>query len=506
MVKYLLAHDLGTSGNKATLFDTDGRLVKSVVHAYGTHYFNANWAEQNPRDWWRAVCESTRGILDGIEPERVVCVCFSGQMMGCVCVDEQGEALRDAIIWADQRAQAEAGEIARHISPERFYRISGHRNSASYGLQKLMWVKNHEPEIYARTYKILNAKDYIVGRLTGKILSEYTDATGTTALDINTLEWSKEIVDASGIDGAKLPQLEASTFSPGGVTAAAAKLTGLKEGTPVVMGGGDGPCAALGAGVISEGRCYSYVGSSAWISMGTRAPVFDDDMRTFNWVHSVPGIIMPCGTMQSAGGSYSWLKREICRIEAQTAQQTGEDIYEIINREIEASAPGANGILFLPYLLGERSPRWNPDAQGAFVGLKMESRREDMLRAVMEGVTYNMRIILDIFRQHMDLGDIVVIGGGAKGATWRQMMADIYEARIMKPVMLEEATSMGAAVTGGVGVGVFSGFDAIERFIRIDQVHEPNPDTQAAYRRTLGLFDECYRTLEPFYRRLKSDS
>jgi xylulokinase len=504
MKQYLLAHDLGTSGNKSTLWRTDGHLVRSIVHAYGTHYFNANWAEQNPQDWWRAVCDTTREILKGIEPQRIACVSFSGQMMGCVCVDENGEALRDAIIWADQRAKAEADEIARHISPERFYRISGHRNSPSYGLQKLMWIKNHEPDIYARTDKMLNAKDYIVARLTGRKCTEYTDATGTTALDINTLEWSDEIIRASGIDRNKLPELQLSTFSPGGVTAAAAQQTGLLEGTPVVMGGGDGLCAALGAGVISEGRCYSYVGSSAWISMGTKAPVFDDGMRTFNWVHIVPGIITPCGTMQSAGGSYSWLKREICRMETQTAQQTGEDVYEIINREIEASAPGANGILFLPYLLGERSPRWNPDAQGAFVGLKMESRREDILRAVMEGVTYNMRIILDVFRQHMSVDDIVVIGGGAKGATWRQMMADIYEARILKPVMLEEATSMGAAVTGGVGVGAFSGFDAIERFIHIDQMHQPNPDTLPAYRHAAQLFDECYRALEPFYKKLNN--
>jgi xylulokinase len=324
-----------------------------------------------------------------------------------------------------------------------------------------------------------------------------------TALDINTLQWSDEIVGAAGVDGDKLPELVASTFSPGGVTAQAAKETGLSEGTPVVMGGGDGLCAALGAGVIREGQAYSYVGSSAWISMGAHAPVFDAQMRTFNWVHLVPGMITPCGTMQSAGGSYSWVKREICRMETQLADQSGADPYELINAEIESSKPGANGILFLPYLLGERSPRWNPDAKGAFIGLKMENNRADLLRSVMEGITYNMNVILDVFKQHMKIQDIVVIGGGAKGATWRQMMADIYNVRIHKPAMLEEATSMGAAVTGGIGAGVFKDFSAIERFITIDNVHAPDADTRQAYDHAKALFEAFYQAVEPLYQKIK---
>ena len=341
MKNYLLAHDLGTSGNKATLFHVDGTLVKSLVYLYDTKYFNACWAEQDAQVWWKAVCETTREIVKDIDPAEIASVSFSGQMMGCLCLGRDGNPLRDSIIWADQRAQAEANSIDELFDPMRFYKITGHRNSPSYGLQKLLWIKNNEPEIYSRTYKVVNAKDYIVFKLTGKIYSEYTDASGMTALDINKLCWSEEIIDKVGIDGDKLPELVNSTFSPGGVTRSAAMETGLVEGTPVVMGGGDGLCAAIGAGVIAEGQSYSYVGSSAWISIGASKPIFDPEMRTFNWVHIVPGMITPCGTMQSAGGSYSWLKKEICRMETYMAKELGKDPYDLINEEIEMSRPGA---------------------------------------------------------------------------------------------------------------------------------------------------------------------
>lgn len=499
MKKYLLAHDLGTSGNKATLFSTDGRLIDAITYLYDTKYYNSNWAEQSASDWWKAVCESTKEIVKKVDPQEIASVSFSGQMMGCLCIDKNGEPLRNAIIWADQRAQKEKSDLESKIDLNRFYRITGHRLSPSYGLQKFMWIKNNEEEIYQNTYKVLNAKDYIVYKMTGKIFTDYTDAVGMTALDINTMQWSDEIVGLAGIDGDKLPRLAASTYSPGGVTKEASLQTGLPEGVPVVMGGGDGLCAALGAGVVDEGITYSYIGSSAWIGMGATKPIFDEKMRTFNWVHLIPGMVTPCGTMQTAGGCYSWIKNELCLDEVKTARVMGVDPYELINREVEGSVPGANGILFLPYFLGERSPRWNPDAKGAFVGIKMESKREDLLRSVLEGITLNLNIILDVFKEHKKIEEILVIGGGARGKIWRQIMADIYNVRINKPVMLEEATSMGAAVVGGVGAGVFKDFTAINNFITIEDVHYPNEKAAKVYDHQKMLFEECYQVLKPFY-------
>ena len=502
MKRYILAHDLGTSGNKATLFTTDGELVDSRTYPYETKYFHGNWAEQNPSDWWRAVCESTGELIGGIDSGEIACVAFSGQMMGCLCVDKKGNPLRNSIIYSDQRASQETRQLLDQIGEKEFYNITGHRASPSYSIEKLMWLKNNEPEVYRQTYKMLNAKDYVNYKLTGNMATDYSDASGTNAFDLNTYQWSDRIIEVSGIDGDMLPVAQESTFVLGTVTSAAARNTGLPEGTPVVVGGGDGVCAGVGVGCIKPGIAYNYVGSSSWIALVVEKPIYDEQMRTMNWAHAVPGYLQPSGTMQTAGSSYNWLKNEICRVEIQEAEKQGLSPYDIINRKIEKAPPGANGILFLPYLLGERTPRWNPDAKGAFIGLNLSHKREDILRAVLEGVTYNLEIILSILRNHTAVEQMIVVGGGAKGDVWRQMMADIYNLKIMKPNYLEEATSMGAAIIGGVGAGQFESFAAVDRFIEIESIQEPNPANRRQYEKMMPIFDSCYGALLDVYENL----
>ena len=503
-MKYILAHDLGTSGNKATLFSEDGALIGSKVYSYGAHYFNQTWAEQNPEDWWEAVCQSSGSLIreTGIDPREIAVVSFSGQMMGCLCVDRQGTPLRSAIIWADQRAQAQQEMLMRKIPLKEYYRIVGHRNSASYGLQKLMWVRDNQPEIYRETYKTLNAKDYIVFKLTGQFLTEPSDASSNACVDLKTFDWSEKLLDLAEVDREKFPRIVPSTTVAGGVTREAAESTGLYPGTPVVLGGGDGLCANVGAGSIAPGRTYSSIGSSAWIATTSKEPVLDEEMRTVTWAHVVPGLYSPNGTMQSAGGSYSWLKNEICRWESEQAGRKGISPYDLINEEIARSPVGANGVMFLPYLLGERAPRWNADARGAFLGLKMENKREDVLRSVLEGITMNLAVILDILRKHVSIDEILVVGGGAKGKVWRQMMADIYDARIKTPALLEEGASMGAAVVGGVGAGLFEGFGAIDRFVRVESIEEPNPEAVRAYKPVREMFEACYAAMVPLYQKM----
>ncbi len=497
-MKYILAHDLGTSGNKATMFSEEGELAGSEVHAYGVRYFNANWAEQDPRDWWKAICESTRALLKklSVSPRDVAAVCFSGQMMGCLCVDRRGTPLRDAIIWADLRAQAQAARLAQRVPPGEHYLLAGHRNTASYGLPKLMWVKENEPEVYRDTYKALNAKDYVVFRLTGEFCTEPTDAAGFNCLDLATFDWSDRLIGAAGVGREKFPDVRPSTHVAGGVTHEAAEETGLLPGTPVVLGGGDGLCANVGAGSVRVGKTYCYLGSSSWIGTTSLRPLADEQQRTVTWPHIVPGLYAPNGAMQAAGGAYNWLRTRVCLQETEEAERLGVSPYDLINRQIEQSPPGANGVIFLPHLLGERSPRWNPDARGAFIGLKMENERRDLLRSVMEGVTLNLGIIFGVFKSHLRIGEVLAIGGGAKGAVWRQMMADVFDVRVTVPELLEEATSMGAAVTGGVGVGLFKGFDVIDRMIRIRASHEPRPEAVAAYGPVREIFEACYTALE----------
>jgi xylulokinase len=385
------------------------------------------------------------------------------------------------------------------IGAEDFYGIVGHRISPSYSIEKLMWLKANEPDVYEKTVHMLNAKDYINFRLTGKVATDYSDASGTNAFDLNTFKWSELIVDASGVDGTMLPEARPSTDVLGIVTAEAAEATGLKKGTPVAVGGGDGSCAAVGVGCIRPGMAYNYVGSSSWIALASEKPIVDARMRTMNWAHVVPGYLHPAGTMQTAGSSYQWLRNEICGLEVAEAEQKGISPYELINEKIEGSPPGANGLLFLPYLLGERTPRWNPNARGAFIGLTLSHKRADILRAVLEGVTYNLCIIADIFREQVPFDSITVIGGGAKGEVWRQMMADIYNCRIQKLSVLEEATSMGAAVTAGVASEVFEDFKVIERFVEVDSVHEPDPEASKQYEKMKPVFEKCYQSLVEVY-------
>ena len=501
MARYLLAHDLGTSGNKATLYTFEGALVASRTAPYDTHYFNGNWAEQNPEDWWRAICLSTGELLreSGAQPSDVAVVALSGQMMGCTPVDRAGAALRPSMLYCDQRATAETRHLLSQIDLARFYRIVGHRASASYPLEKLMWVRDHEPDIYARTYKTLCAKDYINCRLTGRMATDYSDASGTNAFDLNTFRWSEEILALAGLDAGKFPEPMESTAILGAVTRQAAAETGLKEGTPVAVGGGDGSCAGVGVGCIRPGSAYNYLGSSSWVALTVKEPIVDPLMRTMNWAHCVPGYLHPSGTMQTAGASHNWLKNTLCQPEVELAARAGVSPYQLIDEAIASVPPGARGVLFLPYMLGERTPWWNPNARGAFLGLNLATRREDMLRAVLEGIAMNLGIIVNIFRGHLPIDAMTVIGGGARSQVWRQIMADVYDCPVHSLNFLEEATSMGAAVIGGVAAGVFADFDVIHRFVRVDHSATPDPKNRQVYRNLLPVFEHAYRSLVDVY-------
>src|SRR5699024_2979958 len=439
-------------GNKANLFYEQGQLIGSVISSYETKYMEGKQVEQNAEEWWKAVYSTTNALINDFvdKPEDIATVSFSGQMMGCLCVDSDGNAIRNAIIWADQRAEKQSAKIEKHISQKDFYNIVGHKNTASYGIQKMMWIRDNEPEVYNKTYKFLNAKDFIVSRLTGKFYTDYSDGNSTGCFDLKKLKWSDELIGYAEIDKSKLPELKPSTFIAGGVTKYASQLTGLVEGTPVVLGAGDGVTASVGAGSVTPGRTYCSIGTSAWITTTSQKPVFDEHMRTVTWAHAVPGLYAPNGTMQTAGGAVQWLKNEICKIEIKKAENKGNSVYDYINKEVEKAPAGSNGIYFLPYLLGERSPRWDSEAKGAFIGITAENKRQDMIRSVFEGVTFNLSIILDALRKNITIEELVVVGGGAKSKVWSQIMADIFDVDINIPEVLEEASSMGAAVIGCV--------------------------------------------------------
>lgn len=497
MSTYLLAHDLGTSGNKATLYDTQGNLRASTLYAYDTFYPRPGFVEQDPHDWWKAVCQSTRALLEqsGVTPGEIAAVSFSGQMMGCLLVDQEGEPLRRSIIWADTRSGEQEERMIRLIGAERGYAITGHRLSASYSAAKLLWIRDHEPELYARAYKMLNAKDFIVAKLTGRYWTDYSDASGTNLLDLRAGVWSEEILKALSIPRDLLPELHASAELAGSVLPKAAAETGLLEGTPVVLGGGDGSCACVGAGVVREGKTYHTIGSSSWISTASRQPISDPSMRTFNWVHLDPTLYTPCGTMQAAGVSFQWFRDTLCGEEIRLAGERGESAYRQIDEAIRRTEPGAGGLLYLPYLLGERSPRWNRNARGAFLGLHAGTRKAEMARSVLEGVGYNLKVILDIFDTRTPIDEITVIGGGAKGKIWLQILADIWQKPLCVPRFREEATSLGAAVCAGVGTGVFPSYEEAVRLNPPEERILPRPEYAERYRALYRLFNQAYDQL-----------
>jgi len=505
--KFILANDLGTTGNKASLFDQEGKVRASSLSVYKTEYLRPNWVEQNPEDWWQAVCFSTRQLLSAarVNPSQIACITFSGQMMGCVILDRHARPLRNALIWADTRAIPEAEKMIAKVGMETAYRITGHRPSSSYSAAKIMWVRDHQPEIFAEAHKFVNAKDFIAARLTGVFATDYSDASSTNLYDLQTYDWSPTMLEAAGLDHSVLPELHESTDVVGTVLPSVAEEVGLAAGTPVVIGGGDGSCAAAGAGVVREGSAYNYLGSSSWIAIASKQPIFDPSMRTFTWAHLMRGIYSPCGTMQTAGGSYQWLRDTFCQQEKNAAEQLKLSPYELMNLQVEQSKPGANGLLFFPYLLGERSPRWNPDARGVYFGLNMGHTRADIIRATLEGITLNLKVILDALRQQGTQIDAMrVIGGGANGRTWRQIMADIYGIPIRRPALLAEATSFGAALAGGIGVGIYKDWSLAETLTPIIDELAPNRELAPLYDKMYAIFNRAYEAFEPLYAEIAS--
>jgi len=498
-VKYVIAYDLGTTGNKATLYGVDGKLLASSFSGYKTYHPGPNQVEQDPLEWWESVKETTSELIvrAGVNPEEIVAISFSGQMMGAIPVDRDGKLLRRAIIWADQRSVEQSARL-EEVGNDFVYRLTGSRITPTYSGPKIAWIKDNEPEIYNKAHKFLNAKDYIVSRFTGEFGTDHSDASMTLLFDIKNLKWSERLVEVLGLDMDKLPAVTSSTNVVSEILPKVAEELGLSKKTLIVRGGGDGACACLGAGVVSPDEAYLYLGSSSWVSTCSTEPLFDEKSRTFNFAYPIEGFYCPTGTMQAGGASYHWAKDALCQHEEEKAKALGLSAFTIMDDLIDQTRPGAGNLIFLPYLLGERSPRWNINARGAFIGLSSTHRKADMLRAVLEGVAFNLKIVLDILETKGKFDKIRLIGGGAKGRNWKQIVADIFGKTVTVPEYLEEATSMGAAIIGAVGAGEMT-FKEASNFVRDVQFIEYDPENHRYYERLFDVFDKAYSSLIETY-------
>jgi len=501
MSKYIMAHDLGTTGDKAVLYNEDGELIGFTSEKYETIYSHNNWAEQNPKSWWKVVCNTTNHLIKetNIDKKDIAVISFSGQMNGCLPVNKKGVPLRNAIIWADQRAVKEADELIEKIGLKRGYNITGHRISSNYTAPKIMWVKKHEPQVYKNTHSFLQAKDYIVCCLTNNFYTDFSDASFTNLFDINKKDWSQKLIEYAGIDRNLLPKLVTSSTVVGEVTNLAATQTGLKAGTPVVIGGGDGACAAVGAGATEAGVGYNYLGSSSWVAIVTNKPHFDSKMRTFIGMHLDPDIYQFAGTMQSAGVSYDWIRKVLATEEKVSEKNLKKSIYDYINFKVKNVSPGSNGLIFLPYLQGERSPFWNPLARGTFIGLTPNHKKAHFYRAVIEGISFNLKLILDILQEQTKLNEIRLIGGVSKSNVFKQILTDILGIPLKELTYNEESTSLGAAIAGGVGIGLFKDFSIAKQINLAKKTFNPNKQNVELYNKLLLIFKKSYENLIPIY-------
>lgn len=494
----ILAHDLGTSGNKATLYDAEGTMLASSFSGYPTEFPAPGWAEQDPEQWWTAVKTSTRRLLQQVPGagERVDGISFSGHMMSCCPVDEEGAPLRRAIIWSDQRAYREKDALARVFGDEDAYRRTGTVWVANYLAAKALWLRENEPEVFRAARRYLMPKDFVAHRLTGRMVTDYSDASGTNLFDIRAKRWCEDIAGEIGLEFSTLPPALPSTSTVAGLDSRAAEELGLRRGVPVIIGGGDGPCATAGAGASGPGICYNSYGTSSWNAVATGQPLYDAKRRIFILCHLDPDRYMAAGTMQFAGGSFEWLNGWLGATEGTLAQGLGLSSYDLLSLEAERAEPASGGVLFLPYLLGERSPYWDPEVTGAFIGLTRSTGRGEIIRAVLEGTVYHLKLILDVLIENGAVFDEVrLIGGGGRSGLLRKLMADIWGVPVVPMRYLEEASSLGAALAGLVGIGARPSMEEAVSLVRKGEQVAPDPAAHQRYQRYYPLFGEAYHAL-----------
>jgi xylulokinase len=494
----ILAHDLGTSGDKASLHASDGRLLASTTERYGTDFGPGGKAEQDPAAWWSAFCTTTRSLLGqtGVAPDELACVVLSGQMQSLVLVDGAGEPVRPAIIWADTRASAERERLEERVGRDRAFEVLGHRLDATYTLPKAMWVRDHEPAVFARAEAVLVAKDYLTLRATGRRCTDPSDASGTNAYDQRAGGWSAELLAAAEIDPGLWPEVVPSASVAAGLRRDAAAEAGLASGTPVVVGGGDGACAALGAGLVGGDRvANATLGSSAWLSLATSEPVRDPQRRVVTFDHVIPGRYLPLGAMQAAGAALEWL-RELLGLER------GEELDALLESAGDLRA-AEEGLFFLPYLMGERAPLWDPHARGTFVGLARHHGPAHLARAVMEGVAFSLRSILvalrDAVGEAQPIEAVEAIGGGARNRPWLSLLADTWGLPVRRRTVTDEANSLGAAVVGGLAVGLIERWDAARSLSSVDAVFEPDAAAHERARAEHLRFVDLYARLHDWF-------
>ena len=491
----LLGIDVGTGGSRALVVDEGGRVVASATVEHEPFASpQTGWAEQDARDWWRASEEAVRQVLsaEGVRAEEIACVGLTGQMHGAVLLDERDEPLRPSIIWCDVRTHEQCRALTEQVGAERLIQLVSNPALEGFTLPKMLWVREHEPEVWARVGAVLLPKDYVRLRLTGEKATDVADASGMLLFDVTRRRWSEEMLEITGIDRGLLPRAYESQEVTGRVSAEGAKATGLREGTPVVAGAGDQAAGAVGMGIVRPGAVSATIGTSGVVFAATDRPALDPKGRVHTFCHAVPERWHVMGVTQGAGLSLRWFRDQFG-----AGRDDGRDPYERLSEEAAAAPPGADGVLWAPYLMGERTPHLDPHARAALVGLNASHKRAHVVRAILEGVAFSLRDTFTIFEEMgVPVESIRLGGGGARSGVWRQIQADVY-GREVELVEADEGAAYGAALLAGVGGGAWGSVD--EACAAAVRVRERTPPDAEGKRR----MDERYRIFRAIYPALR---
>ena len=499
----LLGIDVGTGGTRAVLIDSEGGILTSATVEH-TPFASprTGWAEQEPGDWWGAASAAVRAVLssEGVRPEEIDAVGLSGQMHGAVLLDHRDEVVRPAIIWCDQRTESQCRALTDKVGADRLIELTCNPALTGFTLPKLLWVREFEPEIWQRVRTILLPKDYVRLRLTGEKATDVADASGTLVFDVTHRKWSEEMLALAEIDERLMPRVFESPQVTGVISAAGATATGLRAGTPVVAGAGDQAAGAVGMGIVRAGTVSATIGTSGVVFAVTDRPSLDPRGRVHTFCHAIPGRWHVMGVTQAAGLSLRWFRDQFG-----AGPEDGRDPYERLAEEAASVPPGADGALWAPYLMGERTPHLDPHARGALVGLTASHTRAHVVRAILEGVAFSLRDTFEIFKElNVPVENIRLGGGGARSSLWRQIQADVYGHEV-ELVQAEEGAAYGSALLAGVGGGNWPSVDAAcDAVVRVAERVSPESANAVLVDKQYHAFRLLYPALRTVTARLTS--
>jgi D-xylulose kinase len=496
--EYVAAIDAGTTGLRTIIFNVDGRVTAQAYEEYASSFPSPFSVEQNPLDWWRAVCNTSKIALRKakIKPDEIKGISVTNQRETIVPVNAIGEPLRTAIVWQDRRTTSECKEIASRVGAEKVYSITGLTIDPYFSAPKILWMKKNQGEIFSKTFKFLLVHDYLMMRLTGEFVTEHSNASRTMLFDIRNLDWSDTMCELLEIPKEKLPTIYQSGESIGAVSNRASKETGFSTRTLVVTGAGDQQAAAVGVGVTEVGRLKATTGTGTFILAFLNEPKYDAKRRVLCSCHAVPGKWVNEASIFTTGAVYRWFRDQFGQAEKNEAERSGKDPYDLLNEQAAKIPAGSRGVMLIPHCMGSGAPHWNPYDRGVLIGFTIGHERGCIVRAIMEGTSFEIKENIEVMKEMgTETRELRVTGGATRSSTWNQIQSDVTGLPVLKGAV-EEATAMGAAILAGVGAGIYKGVvEAADEMVKIAERYTPNEEKSQLYSKLYIVYEKVYKAL-----------